>query len=527
MPIRKSLQQAAELLRAGATGPALDLLLKLEAGLPEGPDVLRMLGIVLSRLGRNEEAEPRLRKVAELLPQSRDAASDHANVLLNLSRADEALSRLLPFVESAQKDSEPAGLALANFHFNLGRAFKANGDPESALVPLRECLRAQPRHYGALVTLGDVYKALGYMDESARTFREAIEIEPGDGTAWWSLANLKWGRFSDEEFDQLQKSAARGSGAEQQIFWEFALAQALDERGRQADAFAHYQSGNRLKRMMEPWDRREFRGWLKRLQDGMSESAVPVRPSAWGSARPVFLVSLPRSGSTLTEQILSAHSAVSAAGELPWIPRLLAGESARRKMGVDGWATKFSPDDWAPIGKKYLEHTRHLRRGKPVFTDKLPGNFPYVGAILKMLPDALVINVQRSAPDVCWSCYRQLFVGGAGFANDFRDLAAYWHDHRRFMNEWQQRAPERVLNVQYESLVRDPQKEIRALLEFLDLPFEEDCLRSHESSRAVSTPSSAQVRQAISSGGIGHWRRYEPFLGELLEALADEGSGAN
>lgn len=529
MPLKKSLQQASELLRAGAPGPALDLLVKLEAERPEEPDVLRLLGIVLSRLGRDEEAEPRLRKVAALLPESRDAMSDHANVLLNLGRADEALSRLLPFAPDAVQGTSRAtasDAANATFNFNLGRAFKASGDPGSSLAPLRACLRAQPQHYGALVSLGDAYKALGHLEESARSFRDAIAAQPGEATAWWSLANLKSGRFTDAEFEQLQKLARKGSSTEQQIYWEFALAQAFDERDRKVDAFACYQSGNRLKRTVEPWNRKEFRAWLQRLHAGMANTFPPGRPAAWRKPRPVFLVSLPRSGSTLTEQILSAHSAVSAAGELPWVPRLIASESNRRRRGLDAWASLLSPGDWAAMGEAYRAHTQPWQQGKAVFTDKLPGNFPYVGAILAMLPDALVVNVQRSAPDVCWSCYRQLFVSGAGFAYDLRDLAAYWHDHRRFMGEWQQRAPGRVLNVQYESLVREPESVIRELLAFLDLPFEKACLRSHESQRVVSTPSAAQVRQAINAGGIEHWRRYEPFLGELLDALADEESGS-
>jgi len=526
MPLKKSLQQAVELLRARATGPALSLLVKLESQWPDEPDLLRLLGIVLSRLGRDEEAEPRLRKVAALLPESRDAASDHANVLLNLGRADEALALMLPFAPGTS-EKIASSASDATFQFNLGRAFKASGDPASSLKHFEACLRAQPRHYGALVSIGDALKALGHLEESARRFREAIAAQPGDATAWWSLANLKSGRFTDAEFEQLQVLGREGSNAEQQIYWEFALAQACDERERREEAFGHYQSGNRLKRTVEPWDRKEFRDWLRRLQAGMASTPVPARPATWGKPRPVFLVGLPRSGSTLTEQILSAHSDVSAAGELPWVPRLIAAESNRRRSGLDAWASMQSEREWAAMGEAYLAHTRPSHRGKAVFTDKLPGNFPYVGAILAMLPDALVINVQRSAPDVCWSCYRQLFISGAGFAYDLRDLAAYWHDHRCFMGEWQQRAPGRVLSVQYESLVREPEREIRQLLAFLDLPFEEACLRSHESQRAVSTPSAAQVRQAINAGGIGHWRRYEPFLGELVEALAaEEASGA-
>ncbi len=515
--ISLQLQQAAQMLRSGAVAAALELLSRLERSHPDNADVLRMHGIVLSRCNRDGEAEKRLRRVSELLPDSRAAASDHANVLLNLNQADGALAALTR--QPAWSQDLPAGAESASYLFNLARAYKTGGHPEQAVAPLQQVLEWQPQHYGALLTLADVHKALGNISEAAGLFRQAIAVNPQEGTAWWSLSNLKAGQFSDEEFRQLARHADAGSNSHQQVFFEFAMATAHDQRGQLDQAFTHYAEGNRLKRKLEPWDRLGFSRWLDQLREAMHDIQLPQRPAPLGQPRPVFLVSLPRSGSTLTEQILAAHSQVTAASELPWLPRLMAAEVRTRKAGVADWVAGLSPDAWRKLGRDYLTHCKEWYADTPVFTDKLPGNFPYVGMILAMLPEALVVNVRREAMDVCWSCYRQLFISGSSFAYDFKDLAAYWHDHQQYMDYWQQRAPERVLNLDYENLVTQPEEETRRLLDFLELPFEPACLQSHRADRAVNTASAAQVRETINTRGLGHWQRYSAYLQELQQAV--------
>jgi len=338
------------------------------------------------------------------------------------------------------------------------------------------------------------------------------------------LSNLKSGGFSDDEFEKLKQHAAVSRKGEQKVFFDFALAKAYEQRGDADRAFAYYQSGNREKRSLEPWDRQGFSQWMKSLRSAMGEVKLAPRQDVLPTPRPVFLVSLPRSGSTLTEQVLAAHSQVTAAGELPWIPRILADESSARRRnkqesGLSRWAPALSEREWQALGEQYLRHCQPWYRDTPVFTDKLPGNIPYVGVILAMLPNALIVNIRRNAMDVCWSCYRQLFVSGAEFAYDLDDLAAYWQEQQRHMDFWYKRAPDRILNLDYEALVRRPEPEIRRLLDFLDLPFEAACLNSHEAERAINTPSASQVRQAINTRGIDHWRKYEKHLGGLARAL--------
>jgi hypothetical protein len=201
------------------------------------------------------------------------------------------------------------------------------------------------------------------------------------------------------------------------------------------------------------------------------------------------------------------------------LPQIIAAESKTRKTGIADWAGRLKDREWFELGQAYLDKSSHWHRSTPVFTDKLPANFPHTGAILCMLPDALVVNVRRQPMDVCWSFYRQLFVRGSEFAYDLQDLAAYWKDHERHMAYWGERAPQRVLNLDYESLVQDPEPEIRRLLEFIGLDWEEDCLHFQRAKRAVNTPSAAQVRQAITTRGIEHWRLYEEHLAPLRKAL--------
>lgn len=514
----EALRQASALLRAGAPDRALGLLAEFDRSHPGRIEVMRTRGIVLARLGREAAAEPLLRAVADREPGSPEAAADHAQVLVGLGRADEALQRLLPLC------TPPAGAGLEAlgpvFAFNLGLALKSSGRSAEAVEPLLEALRQRPGHYGALVALGDVYKAIGRIDDAADRYREAIAVQPELGTAWWSLSNLKSGGFADAEVADLERrTAVVGRDPREQAFFEFALGTALDERGRLGEAFEHFAAGNRLKRALEPWDRARFSSWLADLRNAMRDVTIPARSGEPGCPRPVFIVSLPRSGSTLTEQVLAAHSQVTAGAELPWLPRVLAAESKRRSAGLPEWVGLLGAGEWMRLGQDYLEHCRDWYRSTPVFTDKLPGNLPYVGAILAMLPDALIVGVRRDPLDACWSCYRQLFIGGAAFSYDLEDLAAYWKGCDGHLAHWQARAPERVHVLNYESLVADPEREIRALLAFLGLPFEAACLRPQDASRAVTTASAAQVREPIHRGGVGQWQRYREHLGPLLAAF--------
>lgn len=516
--INQQLKQVAGLLRAGDGARAMSLLTALSKAHPDNVAILRMHGISLAQQGYFEPAERHLARAAELQPGSAMAASDHASVLLSLNRFDAALAALR---DSQQfLDDVPSTRDRATFWFNLGRAYKQTGQAQEALQPLLNTLEIQAGHYGALISLGDVYKALGNAADAARCFRRAIAVNPADGTAWWSISNLKADGFSDTEFEHLkQLQGAGGRPLQQQMMFEFAVASASDQRDLTDQAFQHYRTGNQLARQREPWDPAQFSHWLKTLQNTVDTTEIPDRPENWDGPRPIFIISLPRSGSTLVEQVLAAHSQVTAASELPWIPQLVAQASARKGSGLASWLATQHGDGWKAMGVEYLQKCSHWIRETDVFTDKLPGNLPYIGAILKMLPKALVVGVRRDAMDVCWSCYRQLLMGGSEFLYDMQSLAAYWKDFESHMDFWEQRAPGRVTTVQYEQLVSNTEAETQRLLDFAGLDFEAACLSPQKAERAVNTASALQVREAIHTRGVGHWKRYEQHLGELKEAL--------
>ncbi len=527
--IHAELQQIGQKLRSGQAAEAISALHALLKQHPDDVAVLRLLGISLAQTGKAREAEPWLARAAHLQPDSAMAASDLANVLLSLNRFDQALSILRAHEQSLDNSVVPGDRAV--FWFNLGRAYKQTGQAGEAVEPLLNTLEIQPQHYGALIVLGDVYKALGEAEAAVDCYRRAIALNAADGTGWWSLSNLKSGSFSPEEMDRLQEKAGEASSLRQQMMFEFALASASDQLGRIDQAFTHYAAGNRLARQREPWDRRQFRGWLQSLQEKIQQVELMPRPESWAgpgfNPRPIFIISLPRSGSTLVEQVLAAHSKVTAASELPWIPQIIAGESGRKGSGLANWMDSQPPADWLKLGQQYLEKCRHWSRHTPVFTDKLPGNLPYIGAMLAMLPQALVVGVRRNALDVCWSCYRQLLMGGSEFIYDFQSLADYWTDFENHMDFWAQQAPGRVLSMQYEQLVNDPEAQTRRLLEFAGLEFEPACLSPQQARRAVNTASALQVREPIHTRGIGHWQRYARHLGELQAALERQnGSGS-
>ncbi len=519
--IDAALQQLANRLRSGPDLQALTGLAELLRQYPDHVGVLRLQGICLVQMGKADQAEPYLARATLLQPESATAASDHANVLLSLSRFDAALSLLR--AQEQNLDATVVPRDKATFWFNLGRAFKQTGQAQEAVHPLLATLDIQPQHYAALIVLGDVYKALGQAQEAAACYRRAIMVNPSDGTAWWSLSNLKssetGGSYSDEEFLQLQHHSKAGKPLSQQMLFEFALASGWDQRKEIDRAFSHYQSGNRLARQREPWDRKQFRVWLQTLQEKAGELPLLPRIDISQRPRPIFIVSLPRSGSTLVEQVLAAHTQVTAASELPWIPQLIAEESSRRGQGLSQWITTLQTAEWLQLGQQYMQKCSHWTRSTPVFTDKLPGNLPYIGAILAMLPQALLIGVRRDAMDVCWSCYRQLLMGGSEFLYDFASLASYWQDFEAHMDFWEQLLPERVMSVQYENLVTEPESETRRLLKFAGLSFEEACLSPQDAQRAVNTASALQVREGIHTRGVGHWQAYAHHLGELQKAL--------
>jgi tetratricopeptide (TPR) repeat protein len=397
---------------------------------------------------------------------------------------------------------------------------------EQALEAYQRAAQYQPGDQRLMMSIGHVRKSLGHRAESEASYKEVLAADPGNAEAWWSLADLKNYTFDDAEVASMQRLAADRERAERarpgDAQLHFALGKALEQRGQYREAFASYARGNALRRRDSPFDIETFERRAERIR-AFFDAAFFAGHAGSGdpSSAPIFIVGLPRSGSTLIEQILASHSQVDGTMELPNILNLVGG-FADLAPGHDGYpeAVGDAPAaQLAALGSRYISETAPLRRGREHFTDKLPNNFSHVGFIQAILPNATIIDARRHPMDACFSTFRQHFASGQTFSYDLEDLGRYYCCYLSLMDHWDTVLPGKVLHVQYEELVRDPEANIRRLLEHCGLTFEPACLSQHETARPVRTPSAEQVRQPIYTQAVGYWRHFANELEPLRVAL--------
>ena len=399
---------------------------------------------------------------------------------------------------------------------------------EQALEAYQRAVQYRPGDVRLLMSIGHVRKSLGQRAESEASYKQVLAADAANAEAWWSLADLKSYTFDDSEVAAMQRLAAdweatgRVRPGDAQLY--FALGKALEQRGQYREAFAAYARGNVMRRRDEPYDIETFERRAQRIRALFSGAFFASRKGGGDPSRaPIFIVGLPRSGSTLVEQILASHSQVDGTMELPNIPNIVGG-FADLAPGHDGYPETVGgapPAQFAALGSRYIAETAPLRRGRAHFTDKLPNNFSHVGLIQAILPHATIIDARRHPMDACFSTFKQHFASGQTFSYDLGDLGRYYRCYLSLMDHWDEVLPGKVLHVQYEELVRDPEANIRRLLDHCGLPFEPACLSQHETSRAVRTPSAEQVRQPIYTSAVGYWRHYETELEPLRQALGD------
>ena len=412
--------------------------------------------------------------------------------------------------------NEQCWIALAAINGRLMR-------PEAALAAYRQAERIDPSQKLLHLSIGHVLKTLGRRAECEQVYHECIERDPGE--AYWSLADLKNYQFSGAEIADMDALlAAPSTDAANQTLLHFALGRARELEGYAEGAFRHYAAGNRLRRAQKPFDYDAFERKSSRLIKALDRDFFAThRGRGNPDDSPIFIVGLPRSGSTLVEQILASHSHVAGTMELSNILNY-----AREFEQLDAHGDSY-PDSvraaprrvFAALGTRYLEETRPLRPGRARFIDKMPNNFSHIGLIHAMLPNATIIDVRRHPMDACFSCFKQYFAAGQAFTYDLEGLGRYYRQYLSLMDHWDAELPGKVLHVSYEALIRAPEQEIRRLLAHCRLPFEAACLRFHETKRAIRTSSSEQVRQPLYATGIGHWRRYERELAPLRASLGD------
>lgn len=471
---------------------------------------IRMLAELAGRIGRWRDAENLLRRAVELAPGWTSARANLALVLGRMGRPAEAMELLdSVFAE------EPEGLS----HWNLKAATLGRlGEFDEAMRLYESVLQRAPNQPKVWMSYGHMLKTVGRQADGIAAYRKAIEIRPALGEAWWSLANLKTVKFARADIDAMTCALELpGLGDDDRLHLEFALGKAMHDAGRAGDAFGHYARGNVLRLKLHPYRADEVRRLVDESIAAFTAEAFARRPGGCDSPDPIFIVGMPRAGSTLVEQILSSHSLVEGTSELPDLPAV-----ARQDGRYPASALKLSESERRERGEAYLKRASVQRQtARPYFIDKLPNNWMFVPYIQLVLPDAKIIDARRHPMACCFSNFRQHFARGQTFAYDLEDVGHYYADYARLMAHVDDVLPGRVHRVIYERMVEDTGAEVRALLDFCGLEFEPACLEFHKTERAVRTASSEQVRQPIYRDATDEWRAYESHLEPLRAALGD------
>jgi len=472
-----------------------------------------------------DDAEILLEAVLELAPDYRKARFEYARVLLDRhkhTRAIEELEKLLA--------QEPEN---RQFKTLFATACVGIGATEKALTLYRQLLVDAPQSAELHLSIAHSLKTLGRREESIDAYRAASAARPDYGDAYWSLANLKTYRFADDELARMLSEEERpGISPADRYHLCFALGKALEDRGDYEKSYRCYERGNQLKHA-EIRYRPEIIERNTRMQMDTCTRDLFARRAGVGSGKadPIFIVGLPRSGSTLLEQILASHSRVEGTHELADIQRIVHELQGREEAGTANpryprVLADLGDEELLRLGEKYLSDTRVYRTDKPFFIDKMPNNFRHIGLIHLMLPNARIIDARREPMACCFSNFKQLFASGQEFTYSIEDIARYYRTYLALMDHWNAVLPGRILKIDHESIVEDLDANVRRLLDFCGLEFESACLDFHKTERSVRTASSEQVRQPLFREGLDQWKNFEPWLGPLKTALGDALEGA-
>lgn len=512
------LLQAGAALAEGKLAVAEHSLRDLLRLRPDETAALRMLAEIATRLGRYEDAEAILMRCLELAPSFTAARHNLAVALYRQTKASDALDQ----VEILLKD-DPKNPSYRNLQ---AAALGQMGEYEKTIAVYETLLKEFPAQPKAWMSYGHALKTVGRQSDAIAAYRKALALLPNLGEAWWSLANLKTVKFSDADRAAMQVQLDRTDISEEDRFHlDFALGKAFEDRASYAEAFSHYAAGNALRKKGVGYNPDETTRHVQRSRALFTPAFFAARRDYGAQAPdPIFILGLPRSGSTLIEQILASHSAIEGTMELPDIPAMAKRLGTRRRSDQESAYPEaledLSAEDCQALGEEFLARTVHQRKlGRPFFIDKMPNNFAHVGLIHMILPKAKIIDARRHPLGCCFSGFKQHFARGQGFSYDLVDLGRYYRDYVDLMAQFDAVLPGRVHRVIYERMVADPEAEIRALLDYCGLAFEAACLKFHENDRAVRTASSEQVRRPINTDGLDQWRHFEPWLTPLKVAL--------
>ena len=517
LPIDALLAEAEVLCGRGETAEAeslCDAVLRRE---PDHIGALRVLASAADTDDRHIIAEGFLKRIVRLAPEEATALIDLGKFLTERSRYPEAIEA---FEAAGRLAPDNADVPLC-----LGNLFSIVGRNDDAAKAYDRCLSVDPGNAPALVGRGHMLRIEGRQDEARESYERCVKESPDFGTAWWYLASLHRYAASDDDVRTMEQQLTQDDvSPESVVGFHFALARAAEKRDDFDGAWDHYVNGNRAKRALIKYDPVKVELEQRKIRETFTrDMIVSSRADASSDVTPIFIVGMPRSGSTLVEQVLASHSRIEGTGELPYI-LMMTSSMVERQAGTLNYTELVGGLDTAELsrmGASYFANSAAYRTDNlPYFTDKMPANFAHLGFMRMILPNAKFIDARRDPMATCVANYRQLFAQGKNQSYDLVELGEYYLGYLAMMAHWDSVMPGDVLRVQYEDVVDDLETQARRILEFCGLPFEDACLDFHKSARPVNTASAEQVREPIYRSGIDYWKNYEPWLGELKDVLA-------
>ena len=517
-PNRQAVMEAADLLSNEKVEEAISILKEVLKRSPNDVNAMRYLARAYRQGEQNlQDAEALLRSAVQQSPDFTPGWFDLASLLMR-DKVMEAITAYKKVIELDSKNAAAWG--------GLGSAYGLAMYPNKSAEAYAKSIELKPDVPNVLLGQGHALKTIGHHDEALESYRSAIKNKPDFGEAYWSMANLKIFEFKDSEVDSMLNELKKESLSEsEEIHFRFALGKAYEDKKDYSKAWHYYHTGNQKQRTTVDHFPVEMEMRYNLIKEVFNIEFLKERSnSGHDRSDPILIIGLPRSGSTLVEQILASHSQVEGTSELPILGNIAESIGQHRTDGIryPKAITELRDKDLVAYGKQYIDEAkRHRTTDKPFFTDKLPNNFPLIGLLSLILPNAKVINARRHPLDSCLGGYKQLFSRGQNFTYDMLDLAHYYQQYDSMIKHWHKVLPGKILDVHYEETVDDLESQVRRILDFCELPFEESCVKFHQTDRAVKTASSEQVRQPIYKGALGTWRRYEESLGLWKEQLSE------
>ncbi len=484
---------------------------------PHDIEAMRLLANIGRDLNIYEDAEFLLESALLFDPDNAMIKYDYINILTKRQKYGEALKHAQAFYNEDPKNLNAMKL--------LSTALFRTDRYKEAIDIYNDILKVEPKNTDVMLSMGHLYKTSGEINKSIDSYQKAYKTDKYFGDSYWSLANLKTYEFTDKEVSSMKQMVKdKYVDEEEKAFMHFALGKAYEDRENFNLSFEHYKAGNQIKKNKALFNIDDFERDCNNQKDVCTNELFEMKKD-WGSENkaPIFILGLPRVGSTLIEQILSSHSMVEATHELPNIISTALRLNERKAQDITSRYPDILLSLSAPqlkmIGDKYITDSEVFRTDKQYFLDKMPNNFRHIGLIKLILPNAKIIDIRRSSMSACFACYKQLFAEGQEFTYDLKDLAGYYNNYVELMDHWNKVLPNQILSINYEDVVNNFEESVNQILEYCEIPFENECLEFYKSKRSVKTPSAEQVRQPIYKSGMDYWKNYETYLDELKNNL--------